>query len=180
MFYGFCKYRALHDVFFLFELLAQFSFFFHHFQIKYDFNTSHISKHNLESFLAQLNLILASCHVSEIFKWVDATVGCFQLVMVAVILVRGKHLLNDDFNAIAFCDTVHNFCCIVCQMSFIYLENLNNDAKHHYRVKLDVIGLAKCPCEDLADVWIDNRKSWSCVEYADVYYYLVESHGVLC
>ncbi|XP_003730120.1 uncharacterized protein LOC115928222 [Strongylocentrotus purpuratus] len=62
-------------------------------------------------------------------------------------------------------------------MSFNYTEQLSYDARHRYKVKLDSVGLEKCPYKHPADVWIDDPKAWPRIEYADVYCYLVESHG---
>ena len=60
-------------------------------------------------------------------------------------------------------------------MSYDYVDNLLPEDKGRYNVKLELLGLDKCPYKLPADRWINDPKQWPKIEYNDVYHYLIKS-----
>ena len=56
-----------------------------------------------------------------------------------------------------------------------YVETLAADAKKRYLEKVNLVRLDDCPYQIQGDAWTNNPVEWPCVEYPQVYNYLIDN-----
>ena len=63
-------------------------------------------------------------------------------------------------------------------MAYQYAEQLDPIAKARYDLKLQVIGLEKCPFQFPQSEWKNAPTEWPELMYPDVYNYLINTPGM--